>query len=137
VIEFVTEDISHISINEDNITDWIEKIINQENKLLGDVCFIFCSDIYLLKINQEYLQHDYYTDVITFDYSNNNIISGDIFISIDRINDNANTYNISFNNELLRVIIHGILHLIGYNDKTDKEKKIMTSKENESLKQYK
>jgi rRNA maturation RNase YbeY len=136
VIEFITEDISAISIDENSISAWIENIINKEEKTLGNVCFVLCSDKYLLNINQQYLKHNYYTDVITFDYSEQDIISGDIFISIDRIKENAENYNKTFINELLRIIIHGILHLMGYDDKSDTDKKIMTSKEDESLNLY-
>jgi len=98
--------------------------------------FIFCSDSYLLKINQEFLKHDFYTDVITFDYSSGDIISGDIFISIDRIKYNAKQFKVSFDYELLRIVIHGVLHLLGYNDKQNQDKILMTSKEDEYLNRY-
>lgn len=111
----------------------INDLIKSEQKNKGEITFIFCSDKYLLEINKEYLQHDYYTDVITFDYSENNIISGDIFISIDRVKENADTYKVSFENELYRVMLHGVLHLVGYNDKTKEEQKIMRQKEDEYL----
>ncbi len=111
----------------------INDLIKSEKKNKGEISFIFCSDKYLLEINKEYLQHDYYTDVITFDYSENNIISGDIFISIDRVKENADTYKVSFENELYRVMLHGVLHLVGYNDKTKEEQKIMRQKEDEYL----
>ena len=87
----------------------------------------------MLTINKEYLNHDYYTDIITFDYTENGIISGDIFISLDRIRDHAKEYEVTFENELYRVIAHGVLHLIGYNDKTEEDQDLMTEKENESL----
>ena len=136
MIEFINEDIQKISIDNTKVADWIEQVVTKDRKILGDVCFIFCSDNYLLNINNEYLKHNYFTDVITFDYSDNIILSGDIFISIDRVKENSNDLSISFNNELLRIIIHGVLHLIGYNDKSDKEKLLMTSMEDESLKLY-
>jgi rRNA maturation RNase YbeY len=98
-------------------------------KIAGDISIVFCSDDYLKVINLKYLNHDYYTDVITFDYSENNRISGDLFISIDRVNENAGLNNINFIQELYRVIIHGVLHLCGYNDKTVKEKKEIREKE--------
>lgn len=118
---------------DEKIFDKIENILFNENKKEGDLSFIFCSDNYLLKMNNEYLQHDYYTDIITFDYTETDIISGDIFISIDRIKENALKYNTTFENELQRVMIHGVLHLVGYNDKNEKEQKEMTEKENQYL----
>ncbi len=111
-------------------TDWISQTIINEGKTVGEINIIFCNDEYLLKINQEHLTHDYYTDIITFDYSENNLISGDLFISKDRVEENAEEYKVSFENELNRVIIHGILHLIGYNDKSESEIKEMRTKEN-------
>lgn len=111
-------------------TDWISQTIINEGKTVGEINIIFCNDEYLLKINQEHLTHDYYTDIITFDYSENTIISGDLFISKDRVEENAEEYKVSFENELNRVIIHGILHLIGYNDKSESEIKEMRTKEN-------
>ncbi len=123
------EDINEFSFNE-KIFNKIEFLISNENKIDGELSFIFCSDNYLLGINKNYLKHDFYTDVITFDYCENDIISGDIFISIERIKENAKTFNTTFENELYRVMIHGILHLVGYNDKTDKEQKQMREKEN-------
>jgi rRNA maturation RNase YbeY len=111
-------------------TDWISQTIINEGKTVGEINIIFCNDEYLLKINQEHLTHDYYTDIITFDYSENTLISGDLFISKDRVEENAEEYKVSFENELNRVIIHGILHLIGYNDKSESEIKEMRTKEN-------
>ncbi len=115
------------------IFDKINRMIFEEKKEEGELSFVFCSDDYLLKMNKDYLQHDYFTDVITFDYTENNIISGDIFISIDRIKENAKSFNVTFEEELQRVMIHGILHLIGYNDKTEEEQSEMTEKENKYL----
>ncbi len=103
--------------------------MEKESKKLVTLTYIFCSDEYLLQINQQYLQHDYYTDVITFPYSNTEI-EGDIFISIDRIRDNAQSLNIPEKTELHRVMVHGLLHLIGYDDKTPELKKLMQEKEN-------
>ncbi len=136
MIDFSFEDISDIPISTTSISTWIDEIINYNNYIIGDLSFILCSDDFLLKINQQYLEHDYYTDVITFDYSESNIISGDIFISIDRVKDNAISYEVNFNDELLRIIIHGVLHLLGYEDKTKEQKSIMTLKEDEGLKKY-
>lgn len=114
--------------------NWITKIIEEESYLLGDISIILTSDNFLLKINKDFLNHNYFTDVITFDYSEENIISGDILISIDRIKENAKDFNCSEENELNRVIIHGILHLIKYNDKTNSEKIEMREKEDYYLK---
>lgn len=108
---------------------WIKDTVIEESFTVGQLSFIFCSDEYLLNINREYLKHDYFTDVITFNYVVNKIINGDIFISIDRVKENALANNQNFIIELKRVMIHGVLHLIGYNDKTAKEKVIMTQKE--------
>lgn len=105
-----------------------QDIIKDYNKDLDIINFIFCSDEYLLKVNQEYLQHDYYTDIITFDYSDE-FIQSDIFISIDRVKENALELNLSFNDELHRIIFHGVLHLVGFEDKDDESKKIMTERE--------
>lgn len=112
---------------------WIEKCIGEHKLHVGEVAVIFCSDEYLLKINQEYLKHDYYTDVITFDYREHDIISGDIFISVERVEDNATSLNLSMESELHRVLIHGVLHLCGYKDKTDEDKKVMTEQEDRFL----
>ncbi|NOZ34409.1 MAG: rRNA maturation RNase YbeY [Chlorobi bacterium] len=127
------EDIKEFSFNE-NVFSKIEILISNENKTDGELSFIFCSDNYLLEMNKNYLKHDFYTDVITFDYCENDIVSGDIFISIDRIKENAKIYKTTFQNELHRIMIHGVLHLVGYNDKTDKEQKQMREKENFYLK---
>lgn len=112
---------------------WIQHIIISENKTEGELNFIFCDDEYLLDINQRYLDHDYYTDIISFDYSLANELHGDIFISIDRVMENANTFNVSFQNELLRVMAHGILHYCGYKDKLEADSQEMRLKENEKI----
>ena len=113
-----------------SITKLLEDAINTENKELGEINYIFCDDQYLLKKNQEYLQHDTFTDIITFDYTEKNRLSGDIFISIERVKENAINFAVPFETELKRVIIHGILHLIGYKDSSDEDTKTMRSKEN-------
>lgn len=130
MIDFFCEDIQFDNVDENLITNWINEVITKEKKIVGNITYIFCSDAYLLNINQQYLKHDYFTDVITFDYSENEFISGDIFISIDTVNDNSKDLNINLNDELYRVMVHGVLHLCGYNDKTIEEKIIMTNKEN-------
>ncbi len=110
-----------------------EKLIERPNVKVGDINIIFCSDNYILSINQQYLKHNYYTDVITFDYTNNSVLSGDVFISIDTVKANSQEYITDFNEELYRVIIHGILHLYGFKDSTDSQKKIMRELEDFAL----
>jgi rRNA maturation RNase YbeY len=111
----------------------LTSLVKEERKLLGDVSVIFVSDDYLLEMNQTYLNHDYYTDIITFDYCEQNIISGDLFISVDRVRENADVFNADFRTELHRVIIHGVLHLCGYKDKTEENEKEMRVLENKYL----
>ncbi|WP_223608374.1 rRNA maturation RNase YbeY [Chryseobacterium sp. OSA05B] len=108
---------------------WLEDIILSEGKKTGEINYIFCDDEYLLKINQDYLQHDYYTDIITFDYVKGKTISGEIFVSLQRISDNASTLSRDYEEELKRVLAHGILHLAGYKDKTEEEEKEMRRRE--------
>ncbi len=119
-----------------NWIDWIVESMKNEGKTIEDLNYIFCDDEYLLQINRQYLDHDYYTDVIGFDNSIEDELMGDIFISIERIKDNATQNNVSFENELARVIIHGILHFAGYMDKEPDEKELMTSKENQYLETF-
>ncbi len=123
------------SVNTD-YKQWLEAIIISEGKKPGEINYIFCDDEYLLKINQDYLQHDYYTDIITFDYVKGKTINGEIFVSLQRISDNASTLSREYEEELRRVLAHGILHLSGYKDKTEEEEKLMRSKEDFYLKQY-
>jgi len=112
---------------------WLEKVIKSEDKLTGDIEFIFCSDNDLLKINQDFLNHDYFTDIITFDYVEGKTISGDVFISVDRLKENADSYKVSFEEELHRVMSHGVLHLLGFGDKTEEESRLMRIKEEEKM----
>ena len=128
-IEVFYEDIRPIKIQKNRIKKSIKDLINKELKVLGDLAIILCSDKYLINMNIEYLQHNYYTDIITFNYVEGKLISGDLFISIERVKENSNEFNSSWIKELYRVIFHGVLHLIGYNDKTADEKKIMREKE--------
>jgi len=128
MIQYFFENIDSIGIPE-KISDWLENLITSENKKLGEINYIFCDDEYLLKVNQDYLQHDYYTDIITFDYVKGKTISGDIFISLPRISDNASLLSKDFNEEFRRVLAHGVLHLCGYKDKSEEEEKEMRSKE--------
>lgn len=137
-IYFFNEEISFNLKNKTIIRSWINQTIIQEKYQLEELNFIFCSDNYLLKINKEYLNHDTYTDIITFDNSSlPHEIIGDIFISIDRVKENAKSFDTTFINELNRVIIHGVLHLLGYTDKTKKDKGLMTEKEDFYLLKFK
>ena len=129
MIDFTFEQIDVFELNNDLIISWLNNVCVSENKVCGPISIIFCSDDYLLSVNKEYLDHDYYTDIITFDYSADSEVSGDLFISIDRVKENALSYNVLFLTELYRVLVHGVLHLCGYGDKSVSEEKIMRSKE--------
>lgn len=118
---------------QERIAAWVERVILMYHKFPGDIQYIFCDDNFLAEMNQQYLQHNTLTDIITFNYNSGHYISGDIFISIERIKENAATYKTTMEDELHRVMIHGILHLCGLNDKTAKDKKLMQEKENEAL----
>lgn len=133
-IQYCNEDLAVPKFQKRKITRWIKETITSEGKTLGDISFIFCSDTYLLEVNKQYLNHDYFTDIITFDYVEGNLISGDIFISCDRVKENAAEFKTGFDNELFRIIIHGVLHLLGYKDKSKKDKLLMTEKEDLYLK---
>lgn len=122
--------------NEKAIADWLSAVIVSENKSEGEISYIFCDDEYLHKINLEYLNHDTLTDIISFDYTMGNEISGDIFISTERVLDNAKDYNILFEEELKRVLVHGILHYCGYKDKSEADETLMRSKEDEKLSMF-
>ena len=119
--------------NEAQYTDWISRVIASENKKEGDINYIFCDDDFILDINQQYLEHDYYTDIISFDYSVGNELHGDIFVSVDRVRENAEDFNVSFDDELRRVIIHGVLHYCGYKDKSEEDERMMRVKEDEKM----
>jgi len=134
---FTSKDIAFPKIQQSKIQKWIQEIIAEYSKTPADISYIFTSDRYLLKINQEYLQHDYYTDIITFDYSEDDTISGDLFISLDTVLSNAKKYKVDYLKELHRVIIHGILHLLGFNDKTEEENAQMRQLEDAALKKLK
>ena len=116
-------------INKKEFSFWLNEILIEENKMLGDIVYIFCDDDYLLTKNIKYLNHNTLTDVISFDYSKDKLISGDILISIDRVRENSNIFGVQFLNELQRVMAHGLLHLLGYNDKTEIEEKEIREKE--------
>lgn len=119
--------------NEGAISNWISDVIKSEDKKVGEINYIFCDDEYLLQINQEHLQHDFYTDIISFDYTVGNEINGDVFVSVERVKDNALDFNVSFEEELKRVIVHGVLHYCGYKDKSEADELLMRSKEDEKL----
>lgn len=121
--------------NKRKTTNWLKEVISANHKVLGELSFIFCTDEQLLEINQTYLKHFYLTDVITFSYNNGEIINGDIYISVDRISENASIFGVSFDSELFRIMVHGVLHLLGYNDKTKKQEKEMRALEDFYLKE--
>lgn len=116
--------------NDAEISSWIESVILEENFKLGEINYIFCNDDYLLKLNLEFLEHDTLTDIISFDYTVGKMIQGDIYISTERVEDNAKDFNVSFNEELHRVMVHGVLHYCGYKDKSSDEEVLMREKEN-------
>ena len=130
MISYFFEDTSFIYKGRARNNRWLMLVAESEIRRLGDVNIIFCSDPYILDINLRYLQHDYFTDIITFDYCEGEKLSGDLFISVDTVRENALTYGAGFEEELHRVIVHGLLHLIGYDDHSEAEKKVMRSKEN-------
>ncbi len=117
-------------------TDWLSKVISSEMKSEGDINYIFCDDNYLVEINQQYLDHDTLTDIISFDYSIGNELHGDIFISIERVRENAVDFNVDFEEELKRVLAHGVLHYCGYKDKSEEDEKLMRQKEEEKMKMF-
>lgn len=129
MISFATAGINYDLKNKLRIKKWVITIIDSEGKNSGDITYIFCNDEYLGSMNEKYLKHDTLTDIITFDYSEKGNLSGDIFISIERVKENAEIFGTTFNAELGRVMAHGVLHLLGYKDKTPEEKQVMRSKE--------
>jgi len=137
MIQYIAEDIKMPAIAKQKLNRWIKNVATSYNKTTGDIAFIFCSDDKILDINNLYLQHDYYTDIITFDYTIGNKISGDIFISIETVQSNAIEYGTEFADELHRILIHGILHLCGQDDKTPELREEMTHKENSALEMLK
>jgi len=132
-ITYQAEGLELPKIKQRETSIWIKEVAHLNNKNVDEIAYIFCSDEKILEINNQYLQHDYYTDIITFDYSEGDSISGDLFISLDTVKSNSEKFDTPYNEELYRVIIHGILHLCGYNDKTPEEEKHMREKENEAL----
>lgn len=128
--EYIAESAFKPSVNH---KIWLQKVIRKEGRVPGDISYIFCDDEYMLTQNQAFLNHDTYTDIITFDDCFGDVVAGSILISLDRVKENADKFGKTFENELLRVVVHGTLHLCGYKDKTDDEAKLMRQKEDESL----
>lgn len=133
-IQFLTESVTLPNFNWDTINVWITEVAKSHNRILGNITYIFCNDDKIINVNRQFLQHDYYTDIITFDYSRGKLISGDMFISLDTVKSNSEQFGYDYNTELLRVIIHGILHLCGIDDKGPGEREIMELHENQALK---
>jgi rRNA maturation RNase YbeY len=133
MIRFYTEDINFNLSSKRGLKSWLKTMAEAEGKQIGKIAVIFCSDDHLLQLNRRYLQHDYYTDIITFDYTEGLVLSGDLFISIDTVRANAEHYEQSFENELHRVILHGVLHLCGYADATPAQQKVMRNREDKYL----
>jgi rRNA maturation RNase YbeY len=128
---------SDFSLEQEEVyASWIETIVESENKILGEISYIFCDDDFLHNINMQYLNHDTLTDIISFDYTEGDVISGDIFISVERVEDNANDFNVTFVEELKRVLAHGVLHYCGYKDKSDDDALLMRTKEEEKIKLF-
>jgi probable rRNA maturation factor len=134
-ISFFSEDIVFLPDNPNILRTWLDEVAEHHNQIINSINYIYCSDNYLLQINQEYLQHDYFTDIITFDHRDSleDPIEADIFISIDRIKENASNHQVEWTNELHRVMIHGLLHLLGLDDKTNEQKEFMRKSEDASL----
>ncbi len=134
MINFTIEDgVQELNLNTYKLKKWIKKVAATHDRKVGDINYIFCNDERILAVNREFLEHDYYTDIISFDYSVQNVISGDLFISTDTVFTNAELFESTFQHELMRVIIHGVLHLCGQGDKTPETQAEMTRKENAAL----
>jgi len=132
-ISFNNHEVKFNLKNKKRIKNWIKRVIEEHKKSNGNISYIFTSENYILEINKKYLNHNYYTDIITFDYSSNELIEGDIFISIDTVYSNSKKFKTNFNEEMLRVIIHGIFHLIGFKDKSKQQKLEMRELENKAI----
>ena len=135
MIQFFSEN-DFILENKSTYEEWISSIINSEGHSEGEINYIFCDDDYLLNLNNDFLNHDTLTDIITFNYNMGKQVNSDIYISTERVRDNAQDFDVSFETELRRVMCHGVLHLCGFNDKTDEEQALMTEKENEKMKMF-
>ena len=132
-ITYLAQQIEMPEFNQSAVNEWIEQVARNHNRVVGPLIYIFCSDEKILEVNRQFLQHDYFTDVITFDYSSHKRISGDIFISLDTVRSNAELFQRAYNEEFMRVVIHGVLHLCGINDKGPGEREIMEAHENAAL----
>ena len=132
-ISFHIEDVEFAFSHKGLIREWLTTVLEKEGRIAGELSFIFCSDKYLLQMNQQFLNHDEFTDVITFDYSDSKLLHGDIFISVERVKENALTQKASFHEELHRVMVHGVLHIVGYKDKEPKATAEMRSREDQYL----
>ena len=137
MIQYIAENVKMPALQKQRINRWIKEIADGYGKKTGDIAYVFCDDQKILEVNNQYLEHDYYTDIITFDYTTGNTISGDIFISLDTVKSNADEYGTDFETELHRILIHGILHLCGNDDKSPELRADMTNKENKALGQLK
>jgi len=137
MIQYIAEDVKLPALQKQKINRWIKETAAGYDKKIGEIAYIFCSDKKILEVNNQYLKHDYYTDIITFDYSEGSVISGDIFISLDTVKSNAQDFGVDFEHEILRILIHGILHLCGQEDKTNEQRNEMTGKENLALEKFK
>lgn len=133
MVTYQTEGVTMPAIKKRETTEWIKTVAATYEKRVGEIAYIFCSDEKILEVNRQYLQHDYYTDIITFDYCEGNLIAGDLFISLDTVRTNAEQFGSTYDEELYRVIIHGVLHLCGINDKGPGEREIMEEAENKAL----
>lgn len=132
-VNFMTQGVEMPCFDQAKVSAWIEAVARNHGKAVGALTYVFCDDEYILEVNKQFLQHDYYTDIITFDYSNSHRIAGDMVISLDTVRSNAEQLGVDYDGELLRVIIHGVLHLCGINDKGPGEREIMENHENEAL----
>ncbi len=132
-ISYITQNVEMPAIDAEKVKSWIETVAREHGRRVGALTYVFCDDEYILATNNQFLGHDYYTDIITFDYSNSHRISGDMVISLDTVRSNAEQLGVDYQGELLRVIIHGVLHLCGINDKGPGEREIMERHENEAL----
>lgn len=133
-IEWVCQNVSMPEINPELLACWLEQVTKAHGRILGSLVYIFCDDEKILEVNRQFLNHDYYTDIITFDYCRGKLVRGDMYISLDTVNSNAEGLNCSYDSELKRVIVHGLLHLCGINDKAPGEREIMEMHENQALK---
>lgn len=133
MISFSAEAVKLPKFSKREVSEWIKRVAAVYGKKVGEIGYLFCDDNKILEVNRQYLNHDYFTDIITFGYSEGDVISGDIFISLETVKSNAEEFGVDFMNEFYRVVIHGVLHLCGQNDKSDAERAEMTRKENAAL----